>query len=99
MSTIQVLLVVATLIPHCAASPGRDHHQFVRIVEGLAEGDFQSTCAKQMVVDVKQLVAKDKGRILPMCAAMEKKTFPKHESLAAGFEREVLYIHQALQTS
>jgi len=26
---------------------------------------------------------------VPLCGAMERKTFPKHESLAASFEREV----------
>ena len=42
-----------------------------------------------MPVTVRQMTAKDAKRIVPLCGAMERKTFPKHESLAASFEREV----------
>jgi hypothetical protein len=46
-----------------------------------------------MPVTVRQMTAKDAKRIVPLCGAMERKTFPKHESLAASFEREVSHAY------
>lgn len=48
-----------------------------------------------MAVTVHQMTLKESKRVVPLMGAMERKTFPKHESLAANFEREVRCLSPA----
>uniref|UniRef100_A0A6T8JDV4 N-acetyltransferase domain-containing protein n=2 Tax=Hemiselmis andersenii TaxID=464988 RepID=A0A6T8JDV4_HEMAN len=45
--------------------------------------------AQERSHEVKLLKAGDDKRVVALCATLERKTFPKHESLFEGFEKEV----------